>query len=263
MTNPTTEPLTRVTHPWVEEGADRIRFAIGDVFLTEWDDTVAFVRRAEQLGFDSYWAYDHPNRIMDTWTKLAAVATATERIRLISMVSCVFYRSPFLLARQAADVDRISGGRLVLGVGIGDDEPEFRELGVPFLPSRKRQQAMEEARRHPGPVDGRAVDLPRRILRHHRCRHVAGPGSAAAHPGAGGTGRRLQHVPLRGDNSPRLSKCKCPGYLTTCMRCREAGRKPGRASNASLPARVLERERARRLLRRGRPLCGLGRRSGN
>jgi alkanesulfonate monooxygenase SsuD/methylene tetrahydromethanopterin reductase-like flavin-dependent oxidoreductase (luciferase family) len=135
----------RVTHPWVAEGATRVRFAIGDVFLDDWSETVAFVQRAERLGFDSYWAYDHPNRIIDTWTKLAALATATDRIRLISLVSCIFYRSPYLLARQAADVDRISGGRVVLGVGIGDDEPEFRELGVEFLPARKRQEAMEEA----------------------------------------------------------------------------------------------------------------------
>lgn len=135
----------RPTHPWVAEGADRVRFAIGDVFLEDWWETVAFVRRAEQLGFDSYWANDHPNRIVDTWTKLAALGIATERIRLISLVSCVFYRSPYLLARQSADVDRISGGRLVLGIGIGDDETEFREMGVPFLPNRKRQQAMKQA----------------------------------------------------------------------------------------------------------------------
>jgi alkanesulfonate monooxygenase SsuD/methylene tetrahydromethanopterin reductase-like flavin-dependent oxidoreductase (luciferase family) len=135
----------RQTHPWVAQGASRVRFAIGDVFLDDWAETVAFVQRAERLGFDSYWAYDHPNRIVDTWTKLAALATATERIRLISLVSCVFYRSPYLLARQSADVDRISGGRLVLGIGIGDDEAEFKELGAPFLSVGKRQQAMEEA----------------------------------------------------------------------------------------------------------------------
>jgi alkanesulfonate monooxygenase SsuD/methylene tetrahydromethanopterin reductase-like flavin-dependent oxidoreductase (luciferase family) len=139
------EAVGRQVHPWVAEGAQRVRFAIGDVFLDQWSETVAFVRRAEELGFDSYWAYDHPNRIIDTWTKLAALATATERIRLISLVSCVFYRSPYLLARQAADVDRISGGRLVLGVGIGDDQDEFHEMGVPFPPARRRQQAMSEA----------------------------------------------------------------------------------------------------------------------
>jgi alkanesulfonate monooxygenase SsuD/methylene tetrahydromethanopterin reductase-like flavin-dependent oxidoreductase (luciferase family) len=60
------------------------------------------------------------------------------------MVSCIYYRSAFMLARQAADVDRISGGRLVLGVGIGDDVPEFAQLGLPFERTGQRQRAMEE-----------------------------------------------------------------------------------------------------------------------
>jgi alkanesulfonate monooxygenase SsuD/methylene tetrahydromethanopterin reductase-like flavin-dependent oxidoreductase (luciferase family) len=75
---------------------------------------------------------------------MGALAASTERIRLISMVSCIYYRSALMLARQAADVDRISGGRLVLGVGIGDDVPEFAELGLPFERAPVRQAAMEE-----------------------------------------------------------------------------------------------------------------------
>ena len=132
-------------HPWVAEGAHRLRFAVAGAFLKTWSETVDFVRRAERHGFDACWAYDHPNRIFDTWTTLAALAMATQRIRLISLVSCVQYRSPFLLARQAADVDRISGGRLVLGVGGGDDEPEFRQMGIRFPPVGERLRAMSEA----------------------------------------------------------------------------------------------------------------------
>jgi alkanesulfonate monooxygenase SsuD/methylene tetrahydromethanopterin reductase-like flavin-dependent oxidoreductase (luciferase family) len=143
----TSQPLDRrsTPHPWVAQGAERIRFAVAGAFLRDWAETVDFVRRAEQQGFDSYWAYDHPNRIFDTWTTLTGLAVATERIRLISLVSCVFYRSPFLLARQAADVDRISGGRLVLGVGGGDDEPEFSQMGIRFPPVGERLRAMSEA----------------------------------------------------------------------------------------------------------------------
>jgi alkanesulfonate monooxygenase SsuD/methylene tetrahydromethanopterin reductase-like flavin-dependent oxidoreductase (luciferase family) len=63
----------------------------------------------------------------------------------MSLVSCVFYRSPYLLARQSADVDRISGGRLVFGIGLGDDQPEFNEMGLEFLPTSKRHRAMDEA----------------------------------------------------------------------------------------------------------------------
>ena len=60
------------------------------------------------------------------------------------MVDCVYYRSPYLLARQAADVDRLSGGRLVLGLGIGDNVPEFRRMGIPFPPTPVRLRAMVE-----------------------------------------------------------------------------------------------------------------------
>ena len=137
--------LERQAHPWVAEGQRRLRFAIVSVFLSEWREILGFARRAEQLGFDAYWANDHPNRSMDTWTLLSALAMATERIRLISLVSCVYYRSPLLIARQAADVDRISDGRLVLGIGIGDDVPEFKQMCLPFPPVAQRQETMEEA----------------------------------------------------------------------------------------------------------------------
>jgi alkanesulfonate monooxygenase SsuD/methylene tetrahydromethanopterin reductase-like flavin-dependent oxidoreductase (luciferase family) len=114
------------------------------VFLREWSEIRAFVQRAEALGFDACWANDHPNRLMDCWTALSVLALATERIRLISLVSCVYYRSPHLLARQAADVDRLSDGRLVLGIGSGWDAPEFAEMCLPMPSTAIRQETMEE-----------------------------------------------------------------------------------------------------------------------
>jgi alkanesulfonate monooxygenase SsuD/methylene tetrahydromethanopterin reductase-like flavin-dependent oxidoreductase (luciferase family) len=137
-------PSDKLVHPWVTSGLGRTRFAIGSVFLDRWSETLAFVHRAEVLGFDACWANDHPNRLMDCWTALSALAVATERIRLISFVSCVYYRTPYLLARQAADVDRLSGGRLVLGIGAGWDHGEFDEMCEPFPPTPARLEAMEE-----------------------------------------------------------------------------------------------------------------------
>lgn len=134
----------RTTHPWVADAQHRIRFAIVGAFLREWPQRLDFVLRAEELGFDAYWANDHPNRSMDPWTTLAALAMATRKIRLISLVSCIYYRSPLLLARCAADIDRLSNGRLVLGVGIGDDTTEFEQLQIPFPPIKERQEALEE-----------------------------------------------------------------------------------------------------------------------
>jgi alkanesulfonate monooxygenase SsuD/methylene tetrahydromethanopterin reductase-like flavin-dependent oxidoreductase (luciferase family) len=134
----------RSVHPWVAEGAQRIRFGVVGNFNKGWPDHLRFATAAERLGFDSCSLFDHPNRLMECWTLMSALAASTERIRLISMVSCVYYRSAFMLARQGADVDRISGGRLVLGVGIGDDVPEFAQLGLPFERTGQRQAAMAE-----------------------------------------------------------------------------------------------------------------------
>jgi alkanesulfonate monooxygenase SsuD/methylene tetrahydromethanopterin reductase-like flavin-dependent oxidoreductase (luciferase family) len=134
----------RSVHPWVAEGARRIRFGVVGNFNQGWPDHLRFATAAERLGYDSCCLFDHPNRLMECWTLMSALAASTERIRLISMVSCVYYRSAFMLARQAADVDRISGGRLVLGVGIGDDVPEFDQLGLPFERTSQRQAAMAE-----------------------------------------------------------------------------------------------------------------------
>jgi alkanesulfonate monooxygenase SsuD/methylene tetrahydromethanopterin reductase-like flavin-dependent oxidoreductase (luciferase family) len=140
-----TEASERPTHPWVAEGQTRVRFAIVGAFLREWSQILQFVLQAEELGFDAYWANDHPTRSPDCWTLLSALAMATTRIRLLSLVSCIYYRSPLLMARQAADVDRFSQGRLTFGMGIGDDVPEFSMLQIPFPPARERQAALEEA----------------------------------------------------------------------------------------------------------------------
>ena len=135
----------REAHPWVAAGRDRIRFGVS-VYPqpVEWPRFIALVRRMEDLGYDSYWSYDHPTARADCWTALTALALATERIRLGTMVACIYYRSPYLLARMAADIDRLSRGRLVLGIGIGHFVAEFEQMGIPFPPTPVRQRGMEE-----------------------------------------------------------------------------------------------------------------------
>jgi alkanesulfonate monooxygenase SsuD/methylene tetrahydromethanopterin reductase-like flavin-dependent oxidoreductase (luciferase family) len=131
-------------HPWIAESDNRVRFGLGTLGWRAGGDLLRLGQHAEQLGFDSYWVQDHPMLGPDCWTSLAALAVTTQQLRLGSIVSCVYYRSPALLARHAADVDRLSGGRLVLGIGFGDDEGEFRQMNLPVPPVPARQAALEE-----------------------------------------------------------------------------------------------------------------------
>jgi alkanesulfonate monooxygenase SsuD/methylene tetrahydromethanopterin reductase-like flavin-dependent oxidoreductase (luciferase family) len=132
------------THPWVTAGRGTVRFGVFSGPWQGWEVCRDFVQAAEALGFDAFFMVDHPTRFPDCWTHLAALATTTTTIRLGTLVSCVYYRSPGLLARAAADVDRLSRGRLILGVGIGDWRHEFDELGIPMPAPRERQRGLEE-----------------------------------------------------------------------------------------------------------------------
>jgi alkanesulfonate monooxygenase SsuD/methylene tetrahydromethanopterin reductase-like flavin-dependent oxidoreductase (luciferase family) len=142
-TVPTTTP--RAVHPWVAEGARRVRFGVFSGPTADWPALRAWAQAAERLGFDSLWLSDHPMlQPVDCWTALAALAVHTERLRLGPLVSCVYYRPPALLARMAADVDRLSSGRLVLGLGAGDIAAEFAQLGVTAPPFATRAAAVAE-----------------------------------------------------------------------------------------------------------------------
>ena len=94
---------------------------------------------AEAGGLDSLWVYDHllfrfdgeTTGLHECWTILAAVADATDRVDLGTLVMCTAFRNPAVLAKMAATLDDISGGRLILGIGAGWHDPEFEAFGVP------------------------------------------------------------------------------------------------------------------------------------
>lgn len=104
-----------------------------------WPDLLTFARQAEALGFDSLWVPDHlllrwqeqTHGTWECWSLLSALAAATSRVILGSLVTCTAFRSPALLAKMADTVDEISGGRLILGLGAGWDGPEDRAFGIP------------------------------------------------------------------------------------------------------------------------------------
>jgi alkanesulfonate monooxygenase SsuD/methylene tetrahydromethanopterin reductase-like flavin-dependent oxidoreductase (luciferase family) len=95
---------------------------------------------AEQVGFESVWLGDHllydlsvgPRGPWEVWTSLAALAASTERVLLGPLVASAGFHEPTMLAKQAATVDGISGGRLVLGLGAGWNEREYRAFGFPY-----------------------------------------------------------------------------------------------------------------------------------
>jgi probable F420-dependent oxidoreductase len=106
-----------------------------------WPELRAIARTAEQAGFDSIWLGDHllyryesgeTRGPWEAWTALAGLAEATERVTLGPLVAATAFHAPLMLAKHAATVDEISGGRLVLGLGAGWNPVEFAALGAPF-----------------------------------------------------------------------------------------------------------------------------------
>ena len=95
---------------------------------------------AEAGGFDSVWVFDHllyrfdgqTTGIHECWTILSAIAEATSRVELGTIVMCTAFRNPALLTKMAATLDHVSGERVILGVGTGWHEPEFEAFGYPF-----------------------------------------------------------------------------------------------------------------------------------
>jgi alkanesulfonate monooxygenase SsuD/methylene tetrahydromethanopterin reductase-like flavin-dependent oxidoreductase (luciferase family) len=118
----------------------------------EFDEVVGRVTFGEDLGFAGAWGFDHlrpmygegPGNCFEGMTTLAALAGRTTSIRLGLLVAGVTYRHPSVLAAEAVTVDHASGGRLDLGIGAAWYEPEHRQLGIDFPPTRERFDLLED-----------------------------------------------------------------------------------------------------------------------
>ena len=119
---------------------------------TDWADYLGAVRAVEDLGYGSIWTFDHllpfsgdvDGACFETLTTLGALAVATDTVRLGALVNGVVYRHPAILAKAAAQVDQMTGGRLEFSLGAGWAAKEFRTYGLEFPSLAERYARVEE-----------------------------------------------------------------------------------------------------------------------
>jgi alkanesulfonate monooxygenase SsuD/methylene tetrahydromethanopterin reductase-like flavin-dependent oxidoreductase (luciferase family) len=109
--------------------------------IAGWPRIHAYAQHAEAVGLDSIWLADHllfrfPDEpttgIHEAWTILSALAATTTRVEVGTLVLCLEFRNPALVAKMAVTADEVSGGRLVLGLGAGWHDPEYEAFGIPL-----------------------------------------------------------------------------------------------------------------------------------
>lgn len=112
-----------------------------DTSIASYSQLRAIALQGEAVGLDSIWVTDHllfrvperpPMGMWEAWSLLSALADATERVELGTIVLCTAFRNPAVLAKMAVTVDAISDGRLILGLGAGWHQPEFEAFGIPY-----------------------------------------------------------------------------------------------------------------------------------
>lgn len=204
-----------------------------------YDSIRTVVRQAEADGFDSVWLADHlmyrypdtPTRgIWECWTMLAALAEATQRVEIGTLVLCNSFRNPAVLAKMATAADEVSNGRLILGVGAGWNEPEYRAFGLPF---DHRVDRFEEALRILKPLlrDGH-VDF---VGQHYEARDCddlpRGPRPAGPPLMVGGEGPRMLRLTAQYADSWNTGYMGQPETMAEKFTkieaaCRETGRDP-------------------------------------
>ena len=132
-----------------------MKFSVWPNIAGPWSDLLSLTTHAEKTGWDGIWVADHfmPNApapadlgpTNEAWTTIAALAASVPRVRIGTLVTGNTYRHPAVLAKAAATVDNISGGRLVLGLGSGWQENEHAGYGLPFYTVGNRLRRLEEA----------------------------------------------------------------------------------------------------------------------
>ena len=204
-----------------------------------YDSIRAIALQAETDGFDSIWLADHllyrkpgePTRgVWECWSMLAALAEATQRVELGTLVVCNSLRNPAILAKIATAVDEVSHGRLILGVGAGWNEPEYQAFGLPF---DHRVDRFEEALQILKPMlrEGH-VDFAGRYYQARNCEDVPrGPRSEGPPLMVGSEGPRMLKLTAQYADLWNTGYMGKPETMTGRLAkietaCREVGRDP-------------------------------------
>ena len=142
------------THPWVAQFQSRVGFGVqlGSGFGdgNSGKRLIAAAQLCDRIGIDAVFLGDHPAWSPEIWVHFAAIAVSTERIRFGPMVAANPYRNPVLTARILSDLDHLSDGRVINGLGIGWNAAdydlgtnEFERLGLPYPSVRERQEQLD------------------------------------------------------------------------------------------------------------------------
>jgi probable F420-dependent oxidoreductase len=121
------------------------RFAVQQGSARSGEAWAATARRAESLGYNVFVMPDHLGRQLSPFAALAAAAAATRGLRVGAFVFANDYRHPLMLAREAATLDLLSGGRFEMGLGAGWMTGDYRQLGMTYDPAPRRIDRLEEA----------------------------------------------------------------------------------------------------------------------
>jgi alkanesulfonate monooxygenase SsuD/methylene tetrahydromethanopterin reductase-like flavin-dependent oxidoreductase (luciferase family) len=217
---------------------------VGVILIIEGNEKVGIPRyqtvrelalQAEGSGFDSVWLYDHllfagepPVGQWECFTFLAALAEATERVELGTLVACTAFRNPAMLAKIATALDEVSGGRFTLGLGAGWNEREFNAFNLPF---DRRVDRFEEAVQIIVPLvrEGR-VDFHGKYVEANDCLDIPrGPRAGGPPIMIAGTGSRMLRLAATYGDSVNTGfdlTTFTPGQTPVDEACRAVGRDP-------------------------------------
>ena len=171
--------------------------------VAPWSDLARMATTAEALGYDSIWVGDHlifrdgdqaPRGPWEAWTVMAALAAITERVEIGPLVACTSFHNPAMIAKKAATLDEVSGGRLILGSAPAGTRASTRHSVFPMTIA---SPASKRLHHHPTPVAGRRARLSRRLLHPRRLPDPAS-GAAAGRPTADDRlgGRRMLDITM-------------------------------------------------------------------